>query len=359
MSPHLDAAALLRFHIPGVDEANYGKSLADLGIDSFSLLELRLKIEQILGGPVADPQWVALESPAAILDFIAGRIETDDRSLPLSVAVTTATLHRGQIINMPQMALGGLSESWLCKQLGDIHWEMICTGLGARSHELVDGSGDRLYATFTRLRIGLSRPLVAFTENEHLEITANPARFGAGIFFSQADAGCNGKTIRATIMSSFTKRGSITDNTTLLKGQPSIPADCGIEVLSEMPEFGIQYRNRRNSTLSPAEFECEYRLIPFHDINGVGLLYFAAYPTISDICELEYMGRGNRWASEASTTQRDIYYFANCDIDDRIIYRVHARRDLDGAVEIESSLSRKSDGRTMAYLVTRKELIDG
>lgn len=34
-----------------------------------------------------------------------------------------------------------------------------------------------------------------------------------------------------------------------------------------------------------------------HDINGVGLLYFATYPTISDICELRYLGRANAWGT--------------------------------------------------------------
>jgi probable biosynthetic protein (TIGR04098 family) len=123
-----------------------------------------------------------------------------------------------------------------------------------------------------------------------------------------------------------------------------------------MPEFGQGYRERRNGTLAPVLFEVSYDIIPYHDINGVGLLYFAAYPTISDISELKYMGRGNAWALEASTISRDVFYFANSDVLDRLIYRVHARRDLQDGVEIESSISRASDGILMAYLVTRKVL---
>jgi len=58
---------------------------------------------------------------------------------------------------------------------------------------------------------------------------------------------------------------------------------------------------------------------PVHDINGVGLLYCAAYPAVSDICELRFIGEGARWAGRTSTVQRDVFFFANCDLGDRLI----------------------------------------
>jgi probable biosynthetic protein (TIGR04098 family) len=124
-----------------------------------------------------------------------------------------------------------------------------------------------------------------------------------------------------------------------------------------MPAFGMEYQVRRSNPPSNVIFECPYEILPIHDINGVGLLYFAAYPAISDICEQRFMGQGPRWAARASTVERDVYYFANCDIGDRLIYRAHARRDLGAGVEIESSISRESDGKLMAILLTRKDLI--
>jgi hypothetical protein len=51
---------------------------------------------------------------------------------------------------------------------------------------------------------------------------------------------------------------------------------------------------------------------------------------------------------------RDVYYFANTDTQDSLIFRIH-RWELSGsALNTETSLSRKSDGALMAYLVTRK-----
>ena len=50
----------------------------------------------------------------------------------------------------------------------------------------------------------------------------------------------------------------------------------------------LEYRDRRSANPDAAIFDSEYEIVPFHDINGVGLLYFAAYPIISDICSLRY-----------------------------------------------------------------------
>ncbi|HKD76909.1 MAG TPA: hypothetical protein VKB76_15495, partial [Ktedonobacterales bacterium] len=214
----------------------------------------------------------------------------------------------------------------------------------------------RLYATITRLKIDATSPLVRFQEDEPLKLEGLINRLGAGLFFSDFVLTCPRRTIRASLMSSFTKRGSPASNRSLLKGQPNIPPGCPIPDLATMPQLGQGYRDRRRRVLAPAIFEVPYDIIPHHDINGAGLLYFAAYPIINDICEMKYMGCGNRWAIEASTISRDIFYFANSDVEDGLYYRVHARRDLPGAIEIESSISRKSDDAVMAHLVTRKAL---
>jgi probable biosynthetic protein (TIGR04098 family) len=353
MVPTSTIAALLAKEIPGFSMDRAELSFAQLGVDSFAMLELRVAIEHASGQPIPDAIWVELETPARLLAHLS-------EALPAPAPARTGTdIRRQYALNMPQMALGGLSESWLFKEVGDAHWSMITSGLGAPSSALRDGSGDRLYATFTRLRIEATAPLARFEENEHLTLDGRISRFGAGMFFSELAIAGAGKTIRASIMSSFTKRGSPTSNSSLLKGQPTIPPGCPIPDVAEMPKLGQGYRERRNGTLAPALFEASYNIIPYHDINGVGLLYFAAYPTISDICELKYMGRANDWALEASTVSRDVFYFANSDARDRLIYRVHARHDTASGVDIESSISRASDGAVMAYLVTRKVVARG
>jgi probable biosynthetic protein (TIGR04098 family) len=341
--------AALTEAIPGFSAEMASRPLAELGIDSFGLISLRARVEQVLG-PVEDAVWTALATPGQFLDLGRSAVEQEAEA-------SAGTHARRYRINMPQMAVGGLSESWLFKEIGDLHWTMIMDGLGVRSSELNDGMGDRLYATFTRLRLVSTASIASFAENEDVSMKGEIARFGAGLFFSEMAMSGHAKTLRASVMSSFSKRAEVTSNTGLLKGQPTIRPDCPIRVLEEMPAFGLGYRERRATPPSKVLFECPYEILPIHDINGAGLLYFAAYPAISDICEQRFIGQGARWAARASTVERDVCYFANCDMGDQLVYRAHARRDLGTGVEIESSISRASDGKLMAVLLTRKELI--
>ena len=85
-------------------------------------------------------------------------------------------------LNMPQMSLGGLSEAWLFREIGDIHWTMLSSGLESPSSELADANGDRLYATFTRLKLTSTASLLAFAENESITARGKIARFGGGAF---------------------------------------------------------------------------------------------------------------------------------------------------------------------------------
>lgn len=259
-------------------------------------------------------------------------------------------------LNMPQMSLGGLSEAWLFREIGDIHWTMLSSGLESPSSELADANGDRLYATFTRLKSTSTASLLAFAENESITARGKIARFGGGVFFSDVAIGNDSRLIEAQIMTSFTKRSSSASNLSLLKGQPTIPAGSPIQVLSKMPDFAQEYRQVKTVTDKPVLFECEYDIQPYHDINGVGLLYFAAYPTINDLCEMRYSGDPASWCMDTSTLARDVHYYANCDVTDRIVYRLHERIDGDGVTNLTSSLARASDGMIIARMFTSKAI---
>ena len=113
-----------------------------------------------------------------------------------------------------------------------------------------------------------------------------------------------------------------------------------------------------------AIYEREYQINPYLDLNGVNLLYFAAYPTINDVCEASFFNEQHpdkikeHWAKEAYTAARDIYYMNNCNLNDSIIYRIHEATFLsDNKVGIASSLIRKSDGNHLARIFTVKQIL--
>jgi probable biosynthetic protein (TIGR04098 family) len=359
--------ALLQSEMPSFTLADLQRPLHNLEIDSFGLINLRMLIEQVRGRQVSDRLWGAVERPCDMLQFLD---EADDRAAtgsstaPIRPApdaaahdmpvLGEASERRIQYINMPQMALSGLSEAWTFKEIGDLHWSVLTRGLQTTSAAVKDSEGDRLYATFTRIRLTSDIPLTGFRENDRLTLDLGMERFGAGMYFSHATiAGPHGAA-RADVMTTFSKFGEAGANTSLLKGQPEIPEGCQIGVLAEMPSFSHEYRARRAATLPPTLFETEYSIVPPHDINGVGLLYFAAYPIIVDICAMRHGPPA--MLSNYSTTVRDVFYFANSMPDDTLIFRVHGWDEADGVLRFDSSLSRKSDGKLMAYIATTKVL---
>jgi len=266
----------------------------------------------------------------------------------------TPDLVRSYSLNMPQMALGGLSEAWLFREFGAIHWAMIAAGLGLPSSLMADANGDRLYATFTRIRYRSTVPLLRFCENEALTAEARIARFGGGVFFGDVTLAAGPKRMEAEIMSSFTKRSQASSNVSLLKGQPVIPAGCPIAELNELPAFAQEYRQTRATPSGPVLAEVAYEILPYHDINGVGLLYFAAYPTINDLCELRASDAPQSWCLDTSTVMRDVHYYGNCDLSDSLAYRIHARDESGGTVRFATSLNRTSDGAAIALMATEK-----
>src|SRR5437868_974718 len=115
---------LLAHQIPGFSAANATARFSDLGVDSFGLVELRLGIENLVGRPLPDSVWLALRSPADLLAALGSLPGTTARAaLP-----QTAARQRDFVLNMPHLGPSGLSESWLCKELGDTHWSMITDG---------------------------------------------------------------------------------------------------------------------------------------------------------------------------------------------------------------------------------------
>jgi probable biosynthetic protein (TIGR04098 family) len=343
-----EITALIRKECAAVTCADLATPFADLGVDSFGMLALRASLEETSGTIVADDVWSSVVAPADAIRVFSDAQSGHTRAHP---EIRPVSELRSYQINMPQMAAGSLSEAWLFKEIGDLHWGQIANGLGVPSSRIADAEGRRLYATFTRVRIDSTAPLASYAENDTITIEGKIARYGVRFFFNDANVEGSGKSIRVRLMSSFSKFGETTTNTSLVGAELSLADGCGIPGLAELPEFAREYRAQRTAALAQPIFECEYAIVPYHDINGVGLLYFAAYPIINDICAGRYAGRSY---ANYSTRRRDIFYFANCDAGETLIYRIHRWTTTDDGIEVEESLSRKSDATLMSYSLTHK-----
>ncbi|MCS6987037.1 MAG: phosphopantetheine-binding protein [Sphingomonadaceae bacterium] len=372
---------MLRERRPELEDADLDRPFVELGLDSFDLISLRADLETRLGRAIPDARWQSLRCPADLAQPAADRYAAEPepsaerRPAAPPPAATVVPMAKPRVrysllppqrgdapdgpaalppnerhyrINLPQMAMRGLSEGWLFRELGDLHWAVLMHELKTQSASLADGAGHRLYATFTRVAFTSNVPLTDYRENERLAIRIDESRFGAAMFFGDARIEGVRGVATARLMTTFARFGEAGANTSLLKGQPVIPPECAIRDLGELPPFAVEYRQLRATPLPPAQAELDYEIQPFHDINGVGLLYFAAYPAIAELCLTRL--KGPAFAFETSTVERDICYFANAEPTDTLIFRLHDWAEDDREVRYLASLARKSDGVTMARI---------
>ena len=72
-------------------------------------------------------------------------------------------------LGMPHLDVGGLSEGWLLRHAGDLHWEAIARRLGVATDEILDEAHQRIYPTVVALRARYDAPLSEVRENDSLE----------------------------------------------------------------------------------------------------------------------------------------------------------------------------------------------
>lgn len=272
------------------------------------------------------------------------------------------------------MALLALSESWLFKELGDTHWELLCKGLNSQSYDLANDTGERLYATFVRIRIhSKEHSLYSFNENEVATLEGGIKRFGNSMYFSDIGFSTDNASFKAELMTTFSIRDK-TDNTHLSKSEPADVINS-IDQEDRFPAFGNEYRLVKKKvleSLSCGEFQfsiidskepiftIEYDFNAYYDMNGVNLLYFAAYPIINDVCEAKYFNSiiDNRWEQNYYTCYKDVFYYGNCNLDDSLTYELLESVKLsDGIFKNTSILRRNSDNEIIAriFSVKRKQ----
>jgi probable biosynthetic protein (TIGR04098 family) len=346
-----------------LSDSDHDRPLAELDLGSAALADLHAHLDRHCSVEVSESAW---EGFGTLNDIVTWYLNAmNDKRIKRQYS---------QIVNMPQMALTGLSESWLFKEMGDCHWHMLCEDLGLKSNEIFDEFRNRLYATFVRIRYEGTASLKHYLENDVIDITGRIKRFGNSLYFGQVDIASVEKNLHCSLVTTFSTRDSDCNNHKLTKGVPSSGNDNAVTSVSEMPKLVMDYVKLKKGTVQNVElgghsfavtdqalFERSYTLNPYTDINGVGLLYFAAYPLINDYCELEFFNSermsGSHWALASSTVSRDICYFANCNIEDVITYRLNSYHLIaNNRIAIQSTLLRESDGTVMARIFTIKQL---
>jgi probable biosynthetic protein (TIGR04098 family) len=246
------------------------------------------------------------------------------------------------LVGMPQLGPYGLSENWMLRHLGDLHWQAICAALGELSRDIRDEQGNRLYASFIRVTWTASQPLSQFGESSSLHGWMEMVRYGDGLFDSNTTLQAGDASISVRMASLFSRRERENSNERLLPASPMLPVECVIPDMEVLPGYLTDHRLLRTERLASIELRGErfdladtpaetvgYPINGYFDFNGASLLYFASYPTIADICLSRSKAASRigfeRFVTQCSPIGRDIFYFGNANLEDSIDCSIASR----------------------------------
>lgn len=350
---------ILQKEIPKITVADLYVPISNTHIDSIDLVVIRVTLEKYFKIDIPDIIWYKYQTLNDAIQYFHSNNNIDKSNIESETQ--EFAIFENIEIRMPQMANEALSENWLLRYLGDIHWQLLSKGFEKKSSEFKDEAGKRLYATFIRVKYVIS-PLTLFLENDIIEFKSSIKGYGNNTFLSEINGNCENKTIGACLMTTFSIREK-EDNNKISKCEPKLKSNL-IKQLSKTPMFLNDYRLLKKRLIDDITtnygvfhitddylFYCEYEINPYSDINGVGLLYFASYPIIADICFLKY----NPQAINYQTIYRDIFYLANCNSSDTIIFKINTIEEDELRIKTLISLYRTSDNQLLARIFTVKQ----
>ncbi|RGP38033.1 Pnap_2097 family protein [Pseudotabrizicola alkalilacus] len=250
-------------------------------------------------------------------------------------------------LGMAECGWRGLSEGWLLRHLGDVHWRQIADAMGQQAAVFHDTSGAPVYAAFCAIserivRPERARPGAVLTIASRLR-RLSPTRL---ISFHSLDID-GGSFADVTLITAFIRHGETGGNAQIRRAQPlgqlDLPmmeagADDGfVEVAARL------YREKVVDTPAPM---VDVTPCPITEFNAAGLLYCANYPALADRAEWAL------WPAQAQglLTMRKIVYLGNVDAG----APVTARLWRDPQRPTRHNVSLASQGRVIARIITEK-----
>ena len=321
-------------------------------------------------------------------------VQTGDARDGIREAVATPRRIR---VGMPHLDAGGLSENWLFRHAGDLHWEEISRKMRAATDEIRGVDGTRLYPTVVAARARYPQSLSSARENDVLAFSAQVNACGRSCAHGhvQAESDRAGLRFSIELLTTFAVRDASGGLRMALPAARlaarwtplGTTDDDDVRPLLEISR--LAKAARKGAPLSGDDFSgpsvvgagnvlgsvC-HEPSPYGDYNGAGLLYFAAYVTIADTAErkivrelgLDRVGASAGtppvdWALATSAVRRDVFYYGNLPLGETITaelldcqHEPTPLREADATVKTRMRLRRESTGQPIADVVTRRAL---
>ena len=283
------------------------------------------------------------------------------------------------VIHLPQTDAAGLSENWLFKHCGEKHWDYLCAAMGVsgvNANEMRDDAGNRLYPTFLAIRGRYTTPLCTVEMDQQFQTTVQLNHFGRAFFHSTITFSNEEARFDLEMLTTFVARyrqglndlhqslpaANLAYNSTPLKSSPPL-LKLGQKLrhgeITNYDFAGYHFASSENDLNLQISFEPS----PYIDYNGAGLLYFAAYPTITDTLERQLIirhelleGAGD-WAVRTSTVARDVFYYRNLDLGQRLTAHIRRFNRVGENIILHTTLKSESDGAALADIFTAKRVL--
>lgn len=263
------------------------------------------------------------------------------------------------VLGMPHLSLGGLSETWLLKELGHRHWQLLARLAGLAVPEFRDAEGSPVYAAFCAVTIA-EAAFGSLREHDELTVDSRLARVSRTQFASLHTLRCRGRGVgRVELSSVFVRRGIPGRNRSAARvGLDLFPPTAPVPGVGAAAALAARLRGdgwNEHFGFARSAGQVSRELVlnpcPSQDFNGADFLYFAAFQSFVDRAEWEFFG-----LDTSSTLARDIVYYGNVEIGDRVAVALMAQRRPDGRLVHWCRISRHADGAPLADVFTEKDI---
>ncbi|HEY4804476.1 MAG TPA: Pnap_2097 family protein [Paraburkholderia sp.] len=272
---------------------------------------------------------------------------------------TQGTSRTAYVAGMPELAFAGLSEQWLLRTCGQLHWNALAEQAGLASPDFYDDEGQKSYAAFTAIRVREAR-LEEVGEHQRFAIEANVQRiararhFGVFRVFTP-----EGAIASIEMISTFVRRERSGDNRSVCRAMFSgasprvTPAAADLAAQAKRFRTGEWTRHGRlDRAEHAAQHVVEYLPCPSLDFNGAQLLYFASFQSMVERAEWHW--RSASHSAPPYLVERDMAFYGNANVGDRLTLSFGARHTGHDGLSHWCAIARAADGVRIADVVTHK-----
>ncbi|WP_234905180.1 Pnap_2097 family protein [Rhizobium rhizogenes] len=194
-------------------------------------------------------------------------------------------------LGMAEMGYKGLSEQWLMRRAGDLHWRLIAAAMGQQSAVFTCPAGEPLYAAFCATSLQLSKPELPRLGAE-LALHGSLHRVGTSRLGCLVRITVNRQYVgRLVLVSTFVGRSDLSSNRSIVRRAPRVlamPAETS-EIVSRVSGEAARIARMASQRLLDVPCDHAVKLLPCPavDFNAAGLMYFPSFSALCDRATFE------------------------------------------------------------------------